>query len=119
MNDEFPLRLTTGRRLSEYNTGVQTGSYAYPTRRGETIDVSPEDATRMGLSEGQSVRIRSRRGAVIAPVHIDEALRPGLTFMTFHFPDDVATNMLTNDKVDPLVGTAEFKATAIQIETGS
>ena len=118
LNDEFPLRLTTGRRLSEYNTGVQTGSYAYPTRRGETIDVSPEDATRMGLSEGQNVRIRSRRGAVIAPVHIDEALRPGLTFMTFHFPDDVATNMLTNDKVDPLVGTAEFKATAICIETG-
>jgi predicted molibdopterin-dependent oxidoreductase YjgC len=117
LNDEFPLRLTTGRRLSEYNTGVQTGSYAYPTRRGETIDVSPEDATRMGLEEGQSVRIRSRRGSVIAPVHIDPALRPGLTFMTFHFPDDVATNMLTNDTVDPLVGTAEFKATAICIET--
>lgn len=117
LNEEYPLRLTTGRRLSEYNTGVQTGSYAFPTRRGETIDVSPEDATRMGLSEGQSVRIRSRRGAVVAPVHIDRALRPGLTFMTFHFPDDVATNMLTNDKVDPLVGTAEFKATAIRIET--
>jgi len=117
LNDEYPLRLTTGRRLAEYNTGVQTGSYAYPTRRGETIDVSPEDAARIGLSEGQHVRIRSRRGAVIAPVHIDDALRPGLTFMTFHFPDDVATNMLTNDKVDPLVGTAEFKATAICIET--
>ena len=117
LNDEYPLRLTTGRRLAEYNTGVQTGSYAYPTRRGETIDVSPEDAARIGLSEGQHVRIRSRRGAVTAPVHIDDALRPGLTFMTFHFPDEVATNMLTNDKVDPLVGTAEFKATAICIET--
>ena len=109
--------MTTGRRLSEYNTGVQTGSYALPTRRGETIDVSPEDARRMGLIEGQRVRIRSRRGSVVAPVHIDEALRPGLTFMTFHFPDDVATNMLTNDEVDPLVGTAEFKATAMRIET--
>jgi len=116
LNDEFPLRLTTGRRLSEYNTGVQTGSYALPTRRGETIDVSPEDADRLGLVEGQRVRIRSRRGSVEAPVRIDQALRPGLTFMTFHFPDDVATNMLTNDKVDPLVGTAEFKATAICIE---
>ena len=116
LSDEFPLRLTTGRRLSEYNTGVQSGAYAYPTRRGETIDVSPEDARRLGLTEGQRVRVRSRRGAVVAPVHIDEALRPGLTFMTFHFPDDVATNMLTNDKVDPLVGTAEFKATAVCIE---
>ncbi len=117
LNDEFPLRLTTGRRLSEYNTGVQTGSYALPTKRGETIDVSPEDAASMGLSEGQRVRVRSRRGSVVAPVHIDKALRPGLTFMTFHFPDDVATNMLTSDRVDPLVGTAEFKATAVRIET--
>ena len=49
-------------------------------------------------------------------MHIDEALRPGLTFMTFHFPDDVATNLLTNDHVDPIAGTAEFKATAIRIE---
>ena len=116
LTDEFPLRLTTGRRLAEYNTGVQTGSYAYPNRRGETIDVSPEDADRMNLAEGQQVRIRSRRGCVTAPVHIDGNLRPGLTFMTFHFPDEVATNMLTNDEIDPLVGTAEFKATAIRIE---
>jgi predicted molibdopterin-dependent oxidoreductase YjgC len=116
LSDEYPLRLTTGRRLSEYNTGVQTGSYAFPTRRGETIDVSPEDAARMGLTEGQPVRIRSRRGCVTAPVHIDQALRPGLTFMTFHFPDEVPTNMLTSDRVDPLVGTAEFKATAVRIE---
>ncbi len=119
LDAEFPLRLTTGRRLEEYNTGVQTGSYASPTRRGETIDVSPEDAVRLGVVEGQSVRVTSRRGAVVAPVHIDQALRPGLTFMTFHFPDDVATNMLTSDATDPLVGTAEFKATAIRIEPGS
>ncbi len=119
LDAEFPLRLTTGRRLEEYNTGVQTGSYASPTRRGETINVSPEDAVRLGVVEGQSVRVTSRRGAVVAPVHIDQTLRPGLTFMTFHFPDDVATNMLTSDATDPLVGTAEFKATAIRIETGS
>ena len=118
LTDEFPLRLTTGRRLAEYNTGVQTGSYPSPTRRGETIDVSPEDARRLGLVEGQPVRVQSRRGAVDAPVHIDHALRAGLTFMTFHFPDDVATNLLTSDATDPLVGTAEFKATAIRIETG-
>jgi formate dehydrogenase major subunit len=70
----------------------------------------------MGLSEGERVRIRSRRGVVVAPVHIDRGLRPGLTFMTFHFPDEVATNMLTIDATDPKVGTAEFKATAIRIE---
>jgi formate dehydrogenase major subunit len=116
LDDDYPLRLTTGRRLEEYNTGVQTGPYASPVRRGETIDISPEDATRLGFREGQPVRVRSRRGSVVAPVHIDTALRPGLTFMTFHFPDDVATNHLTIDAVDPKSGTAEFKAAAVRLE---
>lgn len=116
VDDEYPFRLTTGRRLEEYNTGVQTGPYASPVRRGETIDISPEDAARLGVVEGQPVRVRSRRGSVIAPAHIDRGLRPGLTFMTFHFPDDVATNHLTIDAVDPKSGTAEFKAAAVQLE---
>jgi predicted molibdopterin-dependent oxidoreductase YjgC len=116
LDDDYPFRLTTGRRLAEYNTGVQTGGYASPVRRGETIDVSPEDATRLGLREGQAVRVRSRRGAVVAPVHVDPGLRPGLTFMTLHFPDEVATNHLTIDATDPKSGTAEFKAAAIRLE---
>ncbi len=116
LTDEYPFRLTTGRRLAEYNTGVQTESYASPTRRGETIDVSPEDAARLGVSQGERVRVRSRRGQVDVPVYIDESLRPGLTFMTFHFPDDVATNLLTIDATDPKSGTAEFKAAAVTIE---
>jgi formate dehydrogenase major subunit len=49
-------------------------------------------------------------------VRIDESLRPGLAFMTFHFQDDVATNVLTIDATDPKSGTAEFKATAIRVE---
>ena len=116
LDAEFPLRLTTGRRLAEYNTGVQTAAYASPTRRGETIDLSPEDATRLGVAEGEPVRVRSRRGSVVVPVHVDDSLRPGLTFMTFHFPDDVATNLLTIDAVDPKSGTAEFKAAAVSVE---
>ena len=116
LDDEFPFRLTTGRRLAEYNTGVQTGAYASPTRRGETIDVSPEDASRLGVDEGHQVRVRSRRGEVVVPVRVDASLRPGLTFMTFHFPDDVATNLLTIDATDPRSGTAEFKAAAVAIE---
>ena len=116
LDDEYPMRLTTGRRHEEYNTGVQTGGYQSPVRRGETIDVSPEDAARLGFLEGQPVRVRSRRGAVVVPVHIDPALRPGLTFMTLHFPDEVATNHLTIDATDPKSGTAEFKAAAIRLE---
>ena len=63
-----------------------------------------------------STRQVSRRGAVEAPVRYDAKLRPGLAFMNLHFPDEVATNMLTIDAKDPKSGTAEFKATAIRLE---
>ncbi len=116
LSDDFPIRLTTGRRLDSYNTGVQSGRYAYPRRTGETIDLSPEDVERMGLAEGEPVRVVSRRGEVEAPVRVDASLRPGLAFMTFHFQDDVAVNNLTIDATDPKSGTAEFKATAIRVE---
>jgi formate dehydrogenase major subunit len=117
LSDEYPIRLTTGRRLDSYNTGVQSGGFSSPLRRGETLDLSPEDTEANGLSEGQHVRVTSRRGTVIAPVRVDTGLRPGLAFMTLHFPDDVATNLLTIDATDPRSGTAEFKATAIRIDT--
>ena len=116
LTDEFPLRLTTGRRLDEYNTGVQTSGYASPLRRGESLDISPEDAERLGVRNGEVVRVSSRRGGIEVPVRIDEGLRPGLTFMTPHFQDEVATNILTIDATDPKSGTAEFKAAAIRVE---
>jgi predicted molibdopterin-dependent oxidoreductase YjgC len=116
LTDDFPIRLTTGRRLDSYNTGVQTAGYASPLRRGESLDISPEDAATYGLVDGEVVRVVSRRGQVEAPIRIDTSLRPGLTFMTMHFQDDVATNLLTIDATDPKSGTAEFKATAIRIE---
>ena len=85
-------------------------------RRGETLDVSPEDAATFGWAEGERVRVISRRGQVEVPIRVDARLRPGLTFMTLHFQDDVATNLLTIDAIDPKSGTAEFKATAIRVE---
>jgi predicted molibdopterin-dependent oxidoreductase YjgC len=116
LDADFPIRLTTGRRLDSYNTGVQSSGYTSPLRRGESLDISPEDAARLSLEEGERVRIVSRRGAIEAPIRIDPSLRPGLTFMTLHFQDEVATNILTIDATDPKSGTAEFKATAIRIE---
>ena len=85
-------------------------------RRGESLDLSPEDGERYGVADGERVRVTSRRGSVTAPVRIDSSLRPGLAFMTLHFPDEVETNRLTIDAVDPKSGTAEFKATAIRID---
>jgi predicted molibdopterin-dependent oxidoreductase YjgC len=116
LDDDFPIRLTTGRRLDSYNTGVQSGGYTSPLRRGETLDLSPEDCERLGIADGEEVLISSRRGSVTAPVRIDASLRPGLAFMTLHFPDQVETNILTIEATDPKSGTAEFKAAAIRVE---
>jgi len=112
---EYPFVLTTGRRLDSYNTGVQTMGYASPLRRAEALDMSPEDAERMGLAEGDAVTVASRRGSVTAPVHLDAGLRPGLVFMTLHNQDDVRVNLLTIDATDPRSGTAEFKACAVRV----
>jgi predicted molibdopterin-dependent oxidoreductase YjgC len=116
LSEEFPLRLTTGRRLDSYNTGVQSGGFRSPLRRGETVDLSPEDAARLGIHDGEVVAVSSRRGRIEAPARIDAALRPGLVFMTFHFPDEVDTNVLTIEANDPKSGTAEFKAAAVRVD---
>jgi predicted molibdopterin-dependent oxidoreductase YjgC len=116
LTDEFPIRLTTGRRLDSYNTGVQSGGFSSPMRRSESLDLSPEDCEQLGVEEGERVQITSRRGTVIAAVRMDPTLRPGLAFMTLHFPDEVQTNILTIEATDPKSGTAEFKATAIRVE---
>ena len=117
---EYPFLLTTGRRLDSYNTGVQTGGYTSPLRRGETLDMSPEDAERAAVDGRRSgadhVAARERRGAgADRPV----AAGKGSCFMTLHFQDQVKTNVLTVDYTDPKSGTAEFKACAITCRAGA
>ena len=116
LDDEYPIRLTTGRRLESFNTGAQSSRYRSPLHRGEALELSPEDAATLGLREGEVVRVASRRGSVDAPVRIDPSLRAGLAFMSFHFPEQVDVNLLTIDATDPKSGTAEFKAAAIRVE---
>jgi formate dehydrogenase major subunit len=85
-------------------------------RRGETLDLSPEDGERYKVEEGEVVRVSSRRGSVEVPVRFDPGLRPGLAFMSLHHPDQVMTNLLTIDATDPKSGTAEFKASAVRVD---
>jgi len=116
LTEEFPIRLTTGRRLDSFNTGVQTGGYTSPLRTREALLISPSDAESLGIKDGERVLASSRRGSVEVPIRTDATLRPGLAFLTLHFPDQVATNILTIDATDPKSGTAEFKASAIRID---
>ena len=76
----------------------------------------PKTVERYQLREGEKVRVSSRRGSLIAPVRFDSGLRRGLAFLAVHAHDQIATNELTIDAVDPKSGTSEFKATAIRIE---
>jgi formate dehydrogenase major subunit len=116
LSEQFPLRLTTGRALDSFNTGVQSDGYAPPIRYGDALDVSPADAARLGIADGDRVRVSSARGSVAMRVRLQPDLPEGLTFTTFHFPDLVDTNVLTTDAWDPKSGTSEFKATAIRVE---
>jgi formate dehydrogenase major subunit len=113
---EYPLLLTTGRRLDSFNTGMQSNLFSTPLRTEEALLLSATDMNALDLVDGERVRVRSRRGQLEVSVRTDDSVRAGLAFMTLHFPEQVATNNLTINAVDPLSGTAEFKASAVRIE---
>ena len=115
-DDEYPLTLTTGRRLQFYNTGVQTSNYKKVKNAEEALEIHPDDAVQYGFNDGDPVRVSSRRGSVVTKIRVSNKQPRGLVFMTFHFPDQANTNLLTNHAADPLAGTAEFKACAVKIE---
>ena len=116
LSSEYPLLLTTGRRLAFYNTGVQSNVYHHPRQSGERLEINPEDAKRYAIKDGEMVAVVSRRGRVEVLVRFSDTLMPGTVFMSFHFPDEVLTNLLTIDATDPKSGTAEFKAAAVRLE---
>ena len=116
LSEQFPLRLTTGRSLDSYNTGVQSGGFSSPIRYGDALDVNPGDAADLGVLDGERVLVSSPRGSVEMPIRIQPDLPVGLTFTTFHFPELVDINQLTNDAWDKKSGTSEFKAASIRIE---
>ena len=117
LSAEFPIRLTTGRRLDSYNTGVQSGGYSSRRSGGESRSISPPRTATVSASSRASA-FSSRRGADRWSRRCASTTRcgPGLAFMTLHFPDEVETNVLTIDATDPKSGTAEFKASAIRVE---
>jgi formate dehydrogenase alpha subunit len=116
-DDEYPLVLTTGRRLFHYHTGTMTRKV-----RGlnifmgeEKAQVNPEDAKRLGISDGDRIRVVSRRGQLTASTDVTEVVPVGLVYMSFHFAES-PTNILTSTAVDPVTKTPEYKVCAVRIE---
>lgn len=112
---KYPLQLTTGRRLQYYNTGVQTNDYKKMRDNVDIVEISSEDATVLGISNGDTVTVESRRGKLTTIAKISDKMPKGVVFMAFHFPEKTLTNSLTIGETDPLSGTAEFKASAVRI----
>ena len=116
-DEEYPFQLTTGRRLAFHNTGTMTQSYKKVKDPEELLEICEEDAQRLGIEDGDFVRVGSRRGTVPSvKARVTDRVRPGLVFLGYSFPDQVPTNVLTINAVDPLSGTAELKACAVKIE---
>lgn len=114
-DDAYPFLLITGRRLAHYNAGTMTrrtpNLLLIP---GETLDVHPADASRLGVHDGDPIRVTSRRGSVIAPIRLTDEVAPGQVFLAFHFPE-VATNALTSAAVDEITSCPEYKVTAVSL----
>ncbi len=112
---EYPFVLSTGRRLYHYHTRTQTGRSGMDQILScETADISILDAERLGIKDGETIRVKSRRGEVQVQARVTAQVPPGLVWMSFHFRDGNA-NWLTNDASDSVTKTAEFKACAVDI----
>ncbi len=114
---EYPFQLTTGRRLAFHNTGTMTQNYKKVKDPEELLEICEEDARALGVEDGSFVKVSSRRGTVPAvKARVTDRVRPGLLFMGYSFPDQVPTNVLTINAIDPQSGTAELKACAVKVE---
>ena len=115
-DEEYPFQLTTGRRLAFYNTGTMTQDYKKVKDPEELLEICEEDAQRLGIENDEFVRVSSRRGTVPAvKARVTDRVRPGLLFLGYSFPDQVPTNVLTINAIDPQTGTAELKACAVNV----
>jgi formate dehydrogenase major subunit len=114
---EYPLLLSTGRRLWHYHTGTQTRNSAgleelFPE---ELLEMNAADAGPLGIRSGDLVKAASRRGEITLRAWVNERVPPGLCWTAFHFAEACA-NVLTNDAFDPVSETPEYKACAIRVE---
>ncbi|MGW0551622.1 molybdopterin oxidoreductase family protein [Streptomyces altiplanensis] len=115
---EYPVLLTTGRVVAQYQSGAQTRrvdelNAAAP---GPFVELHPRLAQRLGVSEGDRLSVVSRRGRAVAPARITDSIRSDTVFMPFHWPGEGRANTLTNPALDPTSRMPEFKVCAVRIE---
>jgi len=111
----FPLILTTGRILSQYNVGAQTRRTQNVIWHAEDLlEIHPHDAEVRGISEGDWVGLTSRAGETILRAKVSEKIAPGVVYTTFHFPETNA-NVVTTENSDWATNCPEYKVTAVEV----
>jgi formate dehydrogenase major subunit len=114
-NSRFPLLLTTGRILSQYNVGAQTRRTDNVVWHSEDrLEIHPEDAETRGIKDGDWVGIASRAGDTVLRATVTDRVQPGVVYTTFHFPESGA-NVVTTDNSDWATNCPEYKVTAVQV----
>ncbi|MEU6282113.1 molybdopterin-dependent oxidoreductase [Streptomyces sp. NPDC047028] len=115
---EYPLLLTTGRVVAQYQSGAQTRRVAElnAAAPGPFVELHPRLAARLGAADGDPVTVVSRRGRAVAPARVTTAIRPDTVFMPFHWPGEGRANTLTNPALDPTSRMPEFKTCAVRVE---
>ncbi|NBE55968.1 molybdopterin oxidoreductase family protein [Streptomyces boluensis] len=115
---EFPVLLTTGRVVAQYQSGAQTRRVAElnTAAPGPFVELHPQLAERIGVADGEEVTVVSRRGTAVAPARVSRAIRPDTVFMPFHWPGEGRANTLTNPALDPVSRMPEFKVCAVRLE---
>ncbi|GAA4818137.1 molybdopterin oxidoreductase family protein [Nocardioides caeni] len=111
-DDDYPVHLTTGRVLAQYQSGAQTRRIRSLTDEGTFVEMHPMLADRIGAHDGEPVLVRTRRGEMKAPARIVSTIRPDTVFVPFHW---VGANRLTNDALDPSSRMPEFKVCAAEV----
>ncbi len=111
-DEDYPVHLTTGRVLAQYQSGAQTRRVRELTDDGAFVEMHPMLAARIGTADGEPVRITTRRGEMVAPVRVVRTIRPDTVFVPFHW---VGANKLTNDALDPASRMPEFKVCAARV----
>ncbi|BBA32282.1 NAD-dependent formate dehydrogenase subunit alpha [Methylocaldum marinum] len=114
-SSRYPLILTTGRILSQYNVGAQTRRTMNSVWHSEDrLEIHPHDAEQRGIGEGDWVGVKSRSGETVLRATLTERVQPGVVYTTFHFPESGA-NVITTDNSDWATNCPEYKVTAVQV----
>jgi len=117
IDDSYPFILTTGRLLYQFHTGTMT-------RRSPTlviqapegyVEVNPKDAKKLGVNDGENIKVKSRRGEIVIKTKVTDKVQPGIVFIPFHYAE-TAANKLTIAALDPKAKIPEFKVCAVRLE---